>query len=232
MGVIFGSSSLLIKSFTPKELGFLDKLNVDYTIEIRQICFHIFWIPFFGIGKVWVLNKGNQLFDIPSDFKSILNEAKHDFKAPLATYSGLIIGILIFLVYIGYDKIENYNRYQDDVRWISQKAEKIKNPQLGDIYQLNANDGSFIMKVDSITNDSILFNVPHKNNALTGYQITNENSFNNPNASFDDVWLTKSELLSCCSKTPEDFGSFKGNALKKLIFLSQSKVYLDRIDRK
>ena len=69
MRIVFGHNNFLIKSYTPAELGIppSDKLN-GIVFEVRQHYFHLFWIPFFGIGKIYVIRRTGDsgMYQMPS----------------------------------------------------------------------------------------------------------------------------------------------------------------------
>ncbi|MCX6182141.1 MAG: hypothetical protein NT150_09465 [Bacteroidetes bacterium] len=59
MKIIFGTGSFKLVRNKPSELGLPFDLDKEMTIEKRQRYFHLFWIPFFSIGQIWVFKKKN-----------------------------------------------------------------------------------------------------------------------------------------------------------------------------
>jgi len=100
MTLIFGWNHFRIKSFDPVELGLSQQADPSVTIEVRQRYFHLFWIPFFSLGKQWAIRKNNQLYEMPVTFKSTIRH-RHDLKVktPWYTYAGIL---LVTLISIGF----------------------------------------------------------------------------------------------------------------------------------
>jgi hypothetical protein len=97
--IIFGWNHFLIRQWLPHELGLTHPdEQADYHVEVRQKYFHVFWIPFFPIGKMWGIRNyaDDQLYDIRHDAMAHIEEQNVEPRAPWYSYSGLIIlGLLL-----------------------------------------------------------------------------------------------------------------------------------------
>jgi hypothetical protein len=111
MRIVFGWNSFKIRSFSLIDLGIVRKEYFDISsIEVRQKYFHVFWIPFFSLGKKWVVRKDDQLYEMPADLQTLVKTSSNTaaIRTPFYTYTGLLL-IIIGLLYIPlHDKYANY----------------------------------------------------------------------------------------------------------------------------
>ncbi|MBT1703381.1 hypothetical protein [Chryseosolibacter indicus] len=109
--IIYGWNSFKLDECKPSQLGLSPELDGQFRIERRQKYFHLFWIPFFGIGKIWALRKSDgNLYEPTAQLKSLLDALPLAHKTPWYTYSlffVLVVGGLLFYVS---DSISSYNR--------------------------------------------------------------------------------------------------------------------------
>jgi hypothetical protein len=100
MSLVFGWNSFRQKSYEPHELGLAPQPGIAYTIELRQKYFHLFWIPFFPIGKKWCIRQGSKLFELPIEEEERLKNTQ-SIPAPWYTYIGTILvvgGLVVFFI--------------------------------------------------------------------------------------------------------------------------------------
>jgi len=95
--IVFGWNHFRLKSFSAQELGLSQGHDQRYTIELRQKYFHLFWIPFFGIGKKWTIRKDNKLYEMPAEHAAYLDSQNYKLRTPWYTFSGPILLVSIFL---------------------------------------------------------------------------------------------------------------------------------------
>ncbi len=113
---------------------------------------HVYWIPFFPIGRVNVVECNNckATYDVKDSNEKIQQQFKkeQDFngsKTPVWFFSGLFV--VAGLVAIG--------MYASDQTEMSEK-EYIKDPKVGDVYHINASEGFYSsMKVEKVFKDSV-----------------------------------------------------------------------------
>ncbi|MFY7739204.1 MAG: zinc-ribbon domain-containing protein [Flavobacterium sp.] len=113
---------------------------------------HIYWIPFFPIGKTTVAECNNckRTFEYseltqPIQTKLDREKEKDGAKTPIWMFSGL--GIIAVLVAIGI-----YSSGETEKK----EAEYLKTPKVGDIYKFESNPGFYsTMKVESVLKDSL-----------------------------------------------------------------------------
>lgn len=111
MRIVYGWNSFKIRSFSLIDLGIVRKEYFDISsIEVRQKYFHVFWIPFFSLGKKWVVRKDDQLYEMPADLQTLVKTSANTaaIRTPFYTYTGLLL-IIIGLLYAGlHDSYANY----------------------------------------------------------------------------------------------------------------------------
>lgn len=123
MRIVFGWNNFTIKSYKPKELGLTQEDTNDFRVEVRQSYFHLFWIPFFGLGKKWVIRKGRDTYELPAQFLHKVKEQHLQHRTPWYTFAGpllIVTGLFCFWAYTKYDKYSerkrseaNYKSYTD-----------------------------------------------------------------------------------------------------------------------
>ncbi len=103
-------------------------------VEVRQKYFHLFWIPFFGLGKTWALRKAdNKIYELPIDHENYLNA--HDFKiktpwytftGPILILAGLILGSVIMNISQILDQKNAEERFENKISVLNEQYEKIE----------------------------------------------------------------------------------------------------------
>lgn len=116
MSVVFGWYSFKIKSYSADDLALKKEEWGNATFEVRQKVFHLFWIPFFAIGKSYALRKKGELYELP---EYIINSIKGGDKIKTPWYSFfipvvLIVGLIGFTLFAGVSKYYmNRERYKE-----------------------------------------------------------------------------------------------------------------------
>lgn len=152
--IVFGHNNFLLKQISPADIGMAETEETKgITFEVRQHYFHLFWIPFFSIGKIYVFKRagsGDDLFQMPEQVKLVIQHKYPDIKTPWYTFALPILGLVIFLGYLANEKISDQ---QDESRFYNRVAEKkgyIQYPTTGDYYKLVLSDkeGSYDSRSD------------------------------------------------------------------------------------
>ncbi len=135
---------------------------------IIQRYFHVFWIPFFPIGKVPVsqcshCKQALKYKEMPASLKLAGGNLKGQSKTPYFTFIGVaLLAVLITVAVIEGRKTDERN------------AALIKQPQKGDVYEVRTQEGNYtIYKVDHVSNDTAyLFISQYESNKATAlYQL-------------------------------------------------------------
>jgi zinc-ribbon family len=111
---------------------------------------HIFWIPFFPIGKEYVIqcNHCRQVLDeneIRDAYRTSYEDMKRQLSIPIWTFSGL--GLIAFIVVSSI--ISGQIKDKENRTWI-------QSPVKGDIYKYKTEEGEYsLLKVSEISGDTI-----------------------------------------------------------------------------
>ena len=166
-------------------------------VEVRQKCFHLFGIPFFSLGKMYVFRKDGKLYNLTPELEAVLRE-KTVHKTPWYTYIGFIIVLLGFLLYNANDKYEVYRseKLLDELH--TTKREILTNPIVGDEYTMETNviPNTFYARVADVKSDSVLLKLVQLRKRGWGDFEGEIISFNDEDLKFAPQWTTASEILN------------------------------------
>ncbi|RAW00375.1 hypothetical protein [Pseudochryseolinea flava] len=126
--IVFGHNSFLLHGCKPSELGMPVEIDNQYRIERRQRYVHLFWIPTFGIGKIWVLRdlKSDQLFEPNMAIGKILNSLPLEDKTPWYTFALPLLALVAAIVVPIGMKISDYASQKKHEAYVHEKNEAIK----------------------------------------------------------------------------------------------------------
>jgi hypothetical protein len=166
--IVYGYNNFLIKSYTPEELGiFREQGSPEIKLEVRQKYAHLFWIPFFPIGKIWVVKKGglDTLYEMPVEIKNSILARYGTPGTPWYSFALFIIGLTIGLFYLIGDKLEQQGFKNDYYNAIGESKMFIKYPTTGDCYIFRkydepdtySNSTDIILKVKSYNDNKTQF---------------------------------------------------------------------------
>ncbi|WP_306353117.1 hypothetical protein [Flavobacterium sp. '19STA2R22 D10 B1'] len=102
MSLVFGWYSFKIKSYTAEDLKINKEDWGNSTFEIRQKVFHLFWLPLFSLGKIYVSRRQGKLYDLPESIIAIL-KTKQKVRTPWYSYFipiSIVTGLIGFGVFI------------------------------------------------------------------------------------------------------------------------------------
>ena len=97
--IVYGWNSYLLKTVSLVELGIISNEQVDTKIEYRQKYFHLFFIPFFPIGRIWAVRQAGKLYDVNPDIKDRLQQIDTSTKHKIWAWSGLLLILGALLIY-------------------------------------------------------------------------------------------------------------------------------------
>ncbi len=126
--IVFGHNNFRIKSITPAQLGLTDESWSGITFEIRQRYFHLFWIPFFSIGKLYGIKKpgDDSLYEMPAEIKQVIES---NFKVGTPWYTFFLLwAALAGGAVAGIGGV--ISDYQNKERWAEQQEQrKVENKE-------------------------------------------------------------------------------------------------------
>jgi len=124
------------------------------TVEVNvfQKYAHVFWIPFFPIGKTAVSQCSHcketlQLKEMPDNYKNTYQVLKKNTRIPAYMFIGLVLigGLIILGIVVNKQKNKKI-------------ADRVRQPLRGDIYEMKiSSDAYTICRIEKVTADSVFF---------------------------------------------------------------------------
>jgi len=238
MRIVFGQRNFKIKHLDPHEIGLTTERNLNYSIEIRQNYFHVYWIPFFGTGKIWGIRRDGNLYEIPPEFLYEIKRKQIKVRSPWYTYSWPILICFGFFAYYLNEQIKDYNYKQHDMQYFAESVvgfdQKIDKPGLNDVFILgnaaeSSSESTMYLKVEKVYPDKITFSlIPGF--FLESSQLQLEECYTDNKGNLESVTIPKSLLKKAFARDYEvsQAGNFTGQDL-----LKSGKLYaLTSIEKK
>ena len=135
--IVYGHNNFLLKSYTPQELGISkDGETSGILLQVRQRYAHLFWIPFFPIGKLWVIKKAGDesLYQMPLDIKNAIIARHGTPGTPWYSFALILIGLAIGLFIKLGDVMDNQRYESNFYNRVEESKMLIKYPTTGDCY--------------------------------------------------------------------------------------------------
>jgi hypothetical protein len=142
--IVFGWNSLKVRRFTLADIGIIRQAEPDIEFEVRQAYFHLFWIPFFGLGKRWVVRRGGKLYEMPGDIKYLAQKSLTGIKTPWYTFTG---PLLLLAAGIVFSAVTSYESHQSHKRFVSDYKERT-DALTAKLQHLTTNDFIALDKLD------------------------------------------------------------------------------------
>lgn len=164
MRIFFGWSSIKVRSFTLSELGIMKQSEPDLEFEVRQAYFHLCGVPFFGLGKRWVMRKGSSMYEMPLEIQTLAKSTLTGIRTPLYTFIGLLViaGLCIYFSAVNlYDDYRSHkitvNDYKEKVTELSAKVQHLTtNDFIALAERERSYPNSLYLKVENIKGDDIM----------------------------------------------------------------------------
>jgi len=152
---------------------------------------HVFWIPFFPIGKTGVSQCDHckqvlKLKEMPSSMRTAYDNLKAQTKTPIWTFAGLaLVAVLITIIIIS------------DKKKAAKNAQLILTPQTGDIFEIKTKDNQYTLyKVNQVAGDSVFVQVNnYETNKISGLDDLKKKDY-----SQDVFGFSKAELKQMLEK--------------------------------
>jgi hypothetical protein len=162
--IIYGSKATLVAAENTQETCNNCGTQHSVQLSIFQKYAHIFWIPFFPIGKTAVTQCHHckqvlKLNEFPPSLKLAYDNLKSNSKTPVWTFSGVAL-LAVFVVFSSYQSNLNDKR----------NAALILAPIHGDVFEIKTRDNQYTLyKVAKVQDDSVFirFN-QYETNKATG----------------------------------------------------------------
>lgn len=184
--IIYGSrSSQLRTQNIPGKCPSCQTENSTRLIGYQRYA-HIFWIPLFPIGKIYLTECGHckqalDKKDITEHFRIPFQDFKNQLSTPLWTFAGLgLIAVTGLFMAVS----ANLSSQQD--------KEYIANPLSGDVYHYQSDDKSWsTLRVVEVSDDSVFYNY---NNYVSNTRTSLEKIDQDSSYSTDVYMLARQEL--------------------------------------
>ena len=230
MRIVFGQRNFKIREFNSHEFGFTTQQNNHFDIEIRQSYFHIYWIPFFGTGKIWAIKRDGQLYELPTQY---IHEIKRrqKIRSPWYTYTWPILISLGFLIYFLVEQVKESNYQKQNIKYFTENVQLlgnyIDNATVNEFFTLqdtkeDTSDSKMYLKVEKVYADRILFTlIPGF--FLNSTQSELEDCYNDNKANLDTISISKAALKNAINK---DYDASKTYNYKGENLLKSDKLYV------
>jgi hypothetical protein len=148
--IIFGMKAHQLAKETLFESCQNCKTQNSIDLFIFQKYAHVFWLPFFPLGKIAVTQcqhckQSLTQNEMPPSFIISADDLKSKTNVPFWTFTGLAIVALFFLVEIISDNKQD-----------AKNNKLILSPQPGDIFEVKTTDNQYsLFKIQTVTSDSV-----------------------------------------------------------------------------
>lgn len=216
MRIVFGWNHFRIRTFDPVELGLTQQTDPGLKIEVRQHYFHLFWIPFFSLGKKWAIRKNNELYEMPGMLKSTI-KSRDDIKVrtPWYTYAGPLLIALAGSGYMVNEKVEAYQwdkaREQRFMTEYQQNISLFRKPSPDDYYLLTSNgyDEQFA-KVTMLNKQNIELSYITNSSASAYTPVKIAELFTTYSNEMESVTISRGDSAKLFCKQYDERDSFEG----------------------
>lgn len=226
MRIVFGLYNINIKHYKPSDLGLIDESIKEYTFAVKQRIFHIFWIPFFPVKRVYtIIDRHNVAYHASPELTHILKQSGRH-RTPWYSFALPILAIVIVGgMLISETLVQHRYKVNEDLRksnFIEYTSELSKHIKKDDVLVLYSPDNwssdehesyskKLAMCVDSIASDKYFLrsvvigdydgNVLQSNEELVKYFI--DRDYMSPNKV-----ISKREILDMIGKKPSNENSY------------------------
>lgn len=230
MRIVFGQRNFKIKELNSHEFGFTTQQDNHFDIEIRQSYFHIYWIPFFGTGKIWAIRKDGQLYELPAHYIYEIKK-RQKIRSPWYIYTLPILLCIGALIYFLVEQVKENNYQKQDLKYFTEKVQLldnyIDNPAVNEIFTLQdtkeeSSESKMYLKVEKVYADRILFTlIPGF--FLNSTQVELEECYNDNKENLDTISISKAALKNAVNK---DYDASKTYNYKGENLLKSNRLYV------
>ncbi|NNC70951.1 MAG: hypothetical protein HKN90_09040 [Flavobacteriaceae bacterium] len=186
--IFYGAKGVHLKSekVTGVKCSYCEQQG-PHTVSVFGKYAYLYWIPFFPIGKKGVSECDNckrtlEPKEMNADLKLAYQNVKSKAKTPITHWAGtaIILVIVAFTIY-------SVNQHKKDVLIY------LDSPEVGDVYEYQPSDFYSLLKVTSVSNDSVFV-------SSNKYEVERKSRLRkiNKDVNFDGIpyGIGKQELLA------------------------------------
>jgi hypothetical protein len=229
MSIVFGWNSFKVRSFTLAEIGIMKQPEAGLQFEVRQAYFHLFWIPMFGLGKRWVVRKGDKLYDMPDDIKALARKSLTGIRMPWYTCAGpimVVTGVALFSVITMYKEAQRHKEWAKEVKdHATELTAKLQHLTTNDFITIEDQLGRYgqgvYLKVEDIQGDTIMVT---KIKTGKGDVMEVENEYTKHAGTLPSIKVSQKQLLAAYAKELE--GGYILDRLHAVNLLNDDNKYI------
>lgn len=235
MHVVFGYNHFRLKKVTPDQIGLEGEEYKNIHFEKLQKYFHLFWIPFIPLGKMWVMKKedGNKYKCTVAAEQYLEQLDLGPMRTAIFAWSGFLLIITGFIGYLIYDKIDkiiyNKNLKEKTDQHITYLNNSIDSIKIGDYFLFSEKTPDYLFynslknpaKVLKTEGNKVLLGCWSKKDDSDIYKVNDEYSLADLFYTYpiqDSFWIDKTLLKKAINTNPDEYGiekSFVGISLEK-----------------
>jgi len=229
MSIVFGWNSFKVRSFTLAEIGIMKPAQPGVQFEVRQAYFHLFWIPMFGLGKRWVVRKGDEEYDMPEGIKALAKKTLTGIRMPWYTCAGPLMFLTAAILFWGaysYQSAQRHKKWDQNVKdraaVLTTKLQHLTTSDFITIEnQFDASGHGVFLKVENIQGDTIMVTeiVAGKDNAMEA-----ENKYTKHAGTLPSIKVSHKQLLAAYPKELE--GEYLNEYLHAVNLINDDKKYI------
>lgn len=197
--MIYGYYTVPLKTVRGSELPEEIQVEDDADFRCGIKLAHLMFIPFFPLGKSWVMRKYDNSYEISEEAEQLLDTLYGTPKTPWYSFSGLILIGLVFLYFQVQEMMDSRaeRAYMEGIKKeeTDGKIKGLTNPLVSDYYALKSPGGQYYAaKVDSASVDKVWlrcvvndkgYGSNDKNKIVSKYVLDRDKFFTYPVAKSD-----------------------------------------------
>src|SRR6185436_4766457 len=108
MMIVWGHNNFNLLTVEPSEVGMFGNETAGIRFQLRQKYAHLFWIPIFPLGKMWVVNRGDgKLYHCPAEVELALRE-RYPKRTSVFAWSGILLTLAVIVFMWISSSLDNY----------------------------------------------------------------------------------------------------------------------------
>jgi len=213
--IVYGWNSFVVGKYRPSDIGLDANMDGQVVFERRQKYAHLFWIPFFGIGQIWVLRKANDSnqYKLQPDIEKVLQYKYPSHKTPWYTFSlpiaAAAIGLIVYFSNM-YSSYASQKRYaENEVNRIAEQTAVASDAKPGTYIRLDGKERDVYLKVLSNDEKGLTCVVSRPSEYHYGDNAMLEAFVNDGKTLLDTMVIAKADMLKTVNTNTAGFTGFE-----------------------
>jgi hypothetical protein len=211
--IVYGWNSFVVGKYRPSDIGLDANMDQNVVFERRQKYAHLFWIPVFGIGKIWVLRKrndGNQ-YKVNPDVEKVLEYKYPNHQTPWYTFAlpVLAAGIAVIAFFLNmYTDYASHKRFEEnEAKRIVEQTALASDAKPDTYIRLDGRERDVYLKVIRNDANALTCVVSRPTEYLSGDHAMLEAFINSE--TLDTASIAKADLLKTVDTNTAGFEGFE-----------------------